>query len=68
MLPDDPTTTVRLHPSVVDSDAVAAVTERGVRLVADPNLDRHDAVVETDTTAIDLRVTTAIARLEEALR
>lgn len=68
MLPDEPTTVVRLHPTVVDSDAVAAVTDRGVRLVVDPSLDRHDAVIETDTQAIDLRVSTAIARLEEALR
>lgn len=68
MLPDEPTTTVRLHPTVTGSDAVAALAERGVRLVVDPGLDRHDAVVETDTTAIDLRVGTAVERLREALR
>lgn len=68
MLPDDPTTTVRLHPTVVHSDAVAALSEHGVRLVVDPDLERHDAVVETETNAIDLRVGTAIARLREALR
>jgi flagellar assembly protein FliH len=68
MLPDDPTTTVRLHPTVVHSDAVAALAEHGVRLVVDPDLARHDAVVETETSAIDLRVGRALDRLREALR
>jgi flagellar assembly protein FliH len=68
VLPDDPTPTVRLHPTVVHSDAAALLAERGVRLVADLDIERHDAVVETETTAIDLRVGTAIARLREALR
>lgn len=67
-LPDDPTTTVRLHPTVVHSDAVAALAEHGVRLVVDPDLARHDAVVETETNAIDLRVGRALDRLREALR
>lgn len=68
VLPADPMTTVRLHPTVVHSDAVAALADHGVRLVVDPALDRHDAVVETETNAIDLRVGTAIERLREALR
>lgn len=68
VLPDDPTTTVRLHPTVVHSDAVAQLHEHGVRLVVDPDLARHDAVVETETSAIDLRVGTALTRLREALR
>ena len=67
-LPDDPTTTVRLHPTVAHSDAVAALAEHGVRLVVDPDLSRHDAVVETETSAIDLRVGRALDRLREALR
>lgn len=68
MLPDDPTTTVRLHPTVVHGDAVAALVEHGVRLVGDPDLAQHDAVVETETSAIDLRIDRALARLREALR
>jgi len=68
MLPTDPTTTVRLHPTVVHGDAVAALADHGVRLVVDPDLARHDAVVETDRDAIDLRVGTALGRLREALR
>jgi flagellar assembly protein FliH len=68
MLPDDPTTVVRLHPTVVHGDAAAALAEHGVRLVVDPDLARHDAVVETDRNAIDLRVGTALERLREALR
>ena len=68
VLPVDPTTTVRLHPTVAHGDAAAALAEHGVRLVVDPDLSRHDAVVETETSAIDLRVDRALARLREALR
>ena len=67
-LPADPMTTVRLHPTVAHSDAVAALAEHGVRLVVDPALAVHDAVVETETSAIDLRIGTALDRLREALR
>ncbi len=68
VLPSDPTTQVRLHPDAAASSATRLLAEHGVRLVGDPTLARGDAVVETDTTAIDLRVTTALARLAEVLR
>lgn len=64
VLPPDPTVTVRLHPSTL-SEATPELT--GVTLVADPTLDRGDAVVETDTAAVDLRLGTALARIREAL-
>jgi flagellar assembly protein FliH len=67
VLPQDPTTIVRLHPATATSVAFAALEEHGVDLVADPALELHDAVVETDTTAVDLRLSQALARLREAL-
>lgn len=65
VLPDDPTTRVRLHPSVAVS--AAELLPHGVKVVADPTLDLPDAVVETDTNAIDLRLSQALARLREVL-
>lgn len=67
VLPKDPTTAVRLHPSTAASVAAADLAEQGVEVVADPSLDLHDAVVETSTTAIDLRLSQALDRLREAL-
>ena len=67
VLPKDPTTTVRLHPATVASGAITELAEHGVEIVADPSLDLHDAVVETDTAAIDLRLSLAVDRLREAL-
>ncbi len=57
---------VRLHPSVVA--ATSELAAHGVAVVADPTLAPADAVVETDSAAIDLRVVTALQRLREALR
>jgi flagellar assembly protein FliH len=68
VLPSDPTTQVRLHPDTVGAAAARLLDDHRVRLVADPTLAADDAVVETDTTAIDLRVSTALARLAEVLR
>lgn len=59
--------TVRLHPAVHAAAASAALTDRGVTVVADSELDVHDAVVETDTTYVDLAVGTALARVLEVL-
>jgi flagellar assembly protein FliH len=67
VLPEDPTTRVRLHPSVAASTASTDLLPHGVAVVADPTLEPHDVVVETDTTAIDLRISQALARLREAL-
>lgn len=67
VLPKDPTTVVRLHPSNATSDGLAELAAHGVDVVADGSLDLHDAVVETDTSAIDLRLSLALDRLREAL-
>lgn len=67
VLPAEPAVTVRLHPDAAASPATADLAAHGVRLVADPGLDRHDAIVETDTTAVDLRIAEALDRLREAL-
>lgn len=67
VLPHDPSTRVRLHPAVAASAAVADLHEHGVEVVADATLDLPDVIVETDTTAIDLRISQALARLREVL-
>ncbi|KQW42575.1 hypothetical protein ASC77_23155 [Nocardioides sp. Root1257] len=67
VLPKDPATTVRLHPATATSIAVAELDTVGVEVVADATLDLHDAIVETSTTAVDLRLAQAVDRLREAL-
>lgn len=67
VLPSGSGAAVRLHPSIVAGVDGAGLAEHGVEVVADPTLDQHDAVVETGTTAIDLRVSEAMDRLREAL-
>lgn len=66
VLPQDPMTLIRVHPEAAATVA-EALQVHGVDVIADAGLDRGDAVVETDTTAVDLRIGTAIARLREAL-
>jgi flagellar assembly protein FliH len=58
---------VRLHPRSARSVAAGELAELGVEMVADPTLDLHDAIVETDTTAVDLCLSEALSRLREAL-
>jgi flagellar assembly protein FliH len=59
--------TVRVHPEVRADAAAEALSARGVTVVADETLDRHDTVVETDTSYVDRGVSTALARVLEAL-
>ncbi|MDF1605964.1 FliH/SctL family protein [Nocardioides sp. YIM 152315] len=66
-LPTSAAATVRLHPQSARSVAAAGLGETGVDVVADPTLGLHDAVVETDTTAVDLRLSAAMDRLREVL-
>jgi flagellar assembly protein FliH len=61
-----PVATVRLHPAV--AAAARDLTERGVVVTADPELDRADALVEAEGAVVDLRVGEAMARLREVLR
>lgn len=67
-LPDDASTVVRVGPATADSHAAVLLQEHGVRLVVDPGLGAGDAVVETDSAAIDLCVSSALDRLREVLR
>jgi flagellar assembly protein FliH len=66
-LPADAGAVVRLHPDAAGSAAVRLLEDHDVRVVADSDLDRHDAIVETEMSAIDLRVTSALERLREVL-
>ena len=68
VLPPGEVARVRLNPAVAASPALAALTDRGVRIVADADLFPGDAFVETDTAVIDLRVSAALERLREVLR
>ncbi len=71
LAPDGPTTRVLVHPSdvgVVDPATSAALVERGCIVVGDPSLERGDALVEYDDQVLDLRISSALARVQEALR
>lgn len=68
VLPAGSLAQVRLHPAVAASPGLAPLAEHGVGIVADPDLFPGDALVETDTSVIDLRVSAALERLREVLR
>lgn len=65
--PPGPSVSVRLHPSLVGTRAVSDLAALGVAVVGDPDLDLADAIVESDETVVDLRVSTALDRLAEVL-
>lgn len=67
VLPTGAPVTLRVHPSVVDAEAVADLAGHDVRVVADHSLERHDAVVETEDRLVDLRVGAALERVREVL-
>ncbi len=58
---------VRLHP--VDRDALdpLVLAGRSFTVVADPSVDRGDAVVETETNVVDASLSDALARVREVL-
>lgn len=64
LAPTEEIVRVRLHPA--DLGAAAPLLE--VPAVGDPSLDRGDALVETATHVLDLRLEAALARVREALR
>lgn len=66
VLPDGPVATVRLHPSVARSGAVAELPA-GVAVLADPELATADALVELSDHVMDLRIDQALTRVREAL-
>lgn len=65
LLPEHDVCSVRLHPDV----ALAAdeLRELGVTVVADPTLERADAVAQADDHVVDLRVEGVLERLREVL-
>lgn len=67
VLPTGVPVTLRVHPSVVSSPAVGDLADHGVSVVADPTLDRADAVVESTEAVVDLRIGAALERVREAL-
>ena len=66
-LPQGLPVTVRLAPHVAGHPDVAALGAQGVTVVADAGLDPHDALLETTAEAVDLRISTALARVREVL-
>ena len=58
---------VRLHPDLCDAAATQELGDSGLTLVPDPSLARGDALVECDGSVVDLRVSTALERVGEAL-
>jgi flagellar assembly protein FliH len=67
LMPAPTTATVRLHPDVAASAAVQQLSDAGLTVVADPSLQRDDALVEVDGSVTDLRISTAMERLRQAL-
>lgn len=67
VLPQGLPVTVRLAPSVAGDPALETLREHGVTVTMDPSLEPHDALVETTAEAVDLRVSSALARVREAL-
>lgn len=67
LMPPAPTATVRLHPAVAASPAVKELTDAGLTITADPALQRDDVLVEADGAVTDLRISTALDRVREAL-
>ncbi|RNL62657.1 hypothetical protein EFK50_12940 [Nocardioides marmoriginsengisoli] len=66
LLPPEPLVTVRLHPDeLAGSEALAAA---GATVIADPALNRGDALVEAAEHVLDLRISTALERVREVLR
>lgn len=67
LLPDEPAVRVRLAPGVIDDAVVQDLRDRGVAMVADPELGPADAVVTTDDSVLDLRIASALDRVTAAL-
>lgn len=67
VLPQGLPVTVRLSPAVAGDPALEVLGEQGITVVADPSLQRHDALVESTAEAVDLRVSAALTRVREVL-
>ncbi|HET7327455.1 MAG TPA: FliH/SctL family protein [Nocardioidaceae bacterium] len=67
LVPAGCSATVRLHPTDLAGLDRSALPADTVTLVGDPTLARGDAVAETDTLVVDAAISTAMARVREAL-
>lgn len=67
VLPATTTATVRLHPSIVSTGVVQDLLTLGLAVVADETLEPADALVESDGSVVDLRISAAMARVREVL-
>lgn len=65
LLPTEPLAAVRLHPA--DAAGAEELLAAGVKVLADPSLERGDALVEAEDHVLDLRIGTALARVREVL-
>lgn len=66
--PQQPGVTVRINPRAGTHADLSGLTAQGLTVVVDPTLDHGDALVETDARIVDLRLSTALARIRESLR
>ena len=66
--PQQPGVTVRINSRAGSHADLAELTAQGITVVADPSLDHGDALVETDERVVDLRLGSALARIQETLR
>lgn len=67
LLPGEPLVTVRLNPQDIPVTAVDDLAGAGVHVVADPTLQRGDAVAEAADFVVDASVATALERVREVL-
>ncbi len=67
LMPRDPVTLLHLCPAEVPTAAVPELAALGVEVVADSSLPPGDALLVADDHVVDLRVSTALARLREVL-
>lgn len=67
LLPGEPLVTVRLNPQDVPASAVDDLVGTGVRVLADPALQRGDAVAEAADFVVDASIATALERVREVL-
>lgn len=67
LLPGEPLVTVRLNPQDVPASAVDDLAGTGVRVLADPALQRGDAVAEAADFVVDASIATALERVRKVL-
>lgn len=66
--PQQPGVTVRINPRAGSHADLSGLSSQGLTVVVDPTLEPGDALVETDDRVVDLRVSTALARVRECLQ